>query len=104
MEEQQRKADEQRAAAEELERIEAEKRNLSEKRKQMAASLPVPDASATVRVSMRVPSGQRMMRNFGPDEKLQAVYDWAGCCAFLPDNISKGIEIPKKFDLSTSFP
>lgn len=102
-EEERRQAEEeQRKAQEEMERQLKLQRELEEKRRSLAARLQ--SASGTARLALRLPSGQRVERKFEPTATLQEVYDWASCVAFLPENSDKGIEIPERFVLKTSFP
>jgi len=104
-EEARRKAeDEQRKIQEEVERLQRAQQECEAKRRARAAALPVPGPDATARVAMRLPSGQRVDRKFLPGSTLQEVYDWAECVAFLPENADKGMEIPERFVLKTSFP
>lgn len=102
-EEERRQAEEeQRKAQEEMERQLKLQQELEAKRRSLAAQLQ--SASGTARLALRLPSGQRVERKFEPTATLQEVYDWASCVAFLPENSDKGIEIPERFVLKTSFP
>jgi len=53
---------------------------------------------------MRLPTGQRLERKFPIRATLADVYTWADCAAYLPQYESKGLEIPARFVLKTSFP
>ena len=105
-EEERQQAEEiQRKAQEELERQQQVQRELEVKRRALAGQVPTTaPASATARLALRLPSGQRVDRKFEPTAKLQEVYDWASCVAYLPENLDKGIDIPERFVLKTSFP
>eukprot|EP00913_Durusdinium_trenchii_P020971 g19706.t1 len=78
------------------EELEAKRRTLAQRLSQ------TPPPSATARVALRLPSGQRLDRKFEPSATLQE--DWAHCVAFLPEHADKGLEIPERFVLKTSFP
>lgn len=97
-------AEERNKAEEEARKLEAERQRLQEKRREQAISLEAEGGSATARVALRLPAGQRIQRKFRPDATLADVYAWAGCAAYLPENEGKGLEIPARFILKTSFP
>eukprot|EP00747_Dinoflagellata_sp_TGD_P165079 gnl/TRDRNA2_/TRDRNA2_185899_c0_seq1.p1 gnl/TRDRNA2_/TRDRNA2_185899_c0~~gnl/TRDRNA2_/TRDRNA2_185899_c0_seq1.p1 ORF type:complete len:500 (-),score=118.63 gnl/TRDRNA2_/TRDRNA2_185899_c0_seq1:150-1541(-) len=100
-------ARQQAAAAEaqrQAEEAEAQRQAVEARRKEQAAALEAPGADATARISLRLPNGQRIERKFRPTSTLAGVYTWAECCGVLPENASKGIEIPQRFTLKTSFP
>lgn len=104
-EERQKVEEEQRKAQEELGKLQRAQEELEAKRRTLAQRLSqTPPPSATARVALRLPSGQRLDRKFEPSATLQEVYDWAHCVAFLPEHADKGLEIPERFVLKTSFP
>jgi len=101
----QRVAEEERRQMQEaLDRQEAQKRELEERRRRQAATLEVADAEAKSRISLRLPAGQRVQRTFRSTATLADVYAWADSVAYLSENAGKGLEIPAKFTLKTSFP
>jgi len=97
-EEQRKKEEEERA------RLVAAAQELEDRRRRIAASLGPPGPGATARIALRLPSGQRVDRKFEPTSKLREVYDWAESVAYLPEYEGKGLEIPDRFVLKTSFP
>lgn len=109
---QRRDEEESRKQAEELRRQEEEERariaaaaqELEEKRRRLAANLATPSSEATARLAVRLPSGQRVDRKFVPSAKLREVYEWAECVAYLPESAGKGLEVPDRFVLKTSYP
>jgi len=100
-----RQAEEQlRLEQEAVAKQEAQVQALQEKRQRAAASLPAPTSEAKARIALRLPAGQRVDRKFLITDTLADVYAWADCVAYLPENAGKGIEIPQRFVLKTSFP
>lgn len=101
----QRLEEEQRRKEEELiAQAEATRREVEEQRRAKAATLEPEGADATARMSLRLPAGQRLQRKFRPNQTLADVYTWAECVAFLPENKDRGLEVPPRFLLKTSFP
>lgn len=96
--------EERRLEQEQAQKLEEQRLALAEKRKRCAASLEAPGPDAKARVSMRLPTGQRVERKFLPTALLADVYAWADCVAYLPENEGKQLEIPERFTLKTSFP
>lgn len=108
-EEQQREAqrivEEGRRKEEELlARQESVRQDAIERRRVQAATLEPESPDATARMSLRLPAGQRLQRKFRLDQTLADVYAWAECVAFLPENEDRGLEVPPRFMLKTSFP
>lgn len=108
-EEQEREARQQeeerlRLECEELAKAERAKQQLQECRRQRAAELPAEDHECTARISIRLPSGQRIQHAFRPDTTLSEIYAFAEVCAYVPANQEKKLEIPSRFLLKTSFP
>mmetsp|Transcript_120860 Transcript_120860/g.301591 ORF Transcript_120860/g.301591 Transcript_120860/m.301591 type:complete len:96 (+) Transcript_120860:1-288(+) len=66
--------------------------------------MPAPAGEATSRISLRLPAGQRIERKFPSGATLAEVYAWAEVAAYLPEHEGKGLEIPARFVLKTSFP
>jgi FAS-associated factor 2 len=100
-EREQQLAEEEERVALEREREEMEQR----KEEEFAAELrlrrsrlpPEPtssDASSTVLISLRLPSGERMERRFSTSDQLQSLYDFA----YTSDSV------PQRFTLVTNFP
>mmetsp|Transcript_134344 Transcript_134344/g.388881 ORF Transcript_134344/g.388881 Transcript_134344/m.388881 type:complete len:472 (+) Transcript_134344:81-1496(+) len=67
------------------------------------SAAPVPE-EATARISLRLPAGQRIERRFLPDALLAEVYAWAEVAPYLPDNEFKGLVVPERFVLKSSYP
>ncbi|KAL1637859.1 UBX domain-containing protein 10 [Neofusicoccum ribis] len=90
---QKREAEEarQRAEKEEREKQEAKERaarNLEQWRKwraQSVAAEPSSDAKDIVRISLRMPSGDRIVRRFTPDTQIEELYAFVECYDFLQD-------------------
>jgi len=87
-----------------IEQQEAERLALQEDRRTRSLALAAPTGEATARISLRLPAGQRVERKFKPSATLAEVYAWAEVVAHLPENEGKGLEIPARFLLKTSFP
>lgn len=96
--------DQRRREQEELEKVEAAKSEALERRRWRAANLQAEGPDARARLSLRLPAGQRLERKFPPSATLADVYAWADCVAFLPENEGRGLEVPPRFKLKTSFP
>lgn len=72
-----------------------------EKRRERGAEIlaekePAPDGSSTAKLSLRLPSGERLQRTFLAEQLLHEVYEWAHCCRASPE--------PACFELCTNFP
>lgn len=106
LEAQRRQEEQHRQELEAIAQIEAEKEELQQQRIQLAAKLEqaAEDVESTLRISLRLPAGQRVERKFCPTATLQDVYNWAECCMHLPENLGKNLEVPRRFVLKTSFP
>ncbi|KAI4724595.1 UBX-domain-containing protein [Aureobasidium sp. EXF-10728] len=82
----------QQAEREEKERAEAKARkaeNILQWRKWRANSLPqepAPTVSDAVRISVRMPSGERVIRKFGADAPLEELYAFVECYDILQNN------------------
>lgn len=87
---------------------EERKRNLLNEsevlRKKLCAELGAEAPDYTARVSLRLPAGQRVQRKFKPTATLEEVYNWANCVGYLPENAGKGLVVPYRFKLKTTFP
>lgn len=95
--------DQRRQEKEMLDKAEAERNAVNERRKQAAAALPAESATSTARIALRLPTGQRVQRKFCSTGTLAEVYAWAECVAYLPENVGK-FEVPQRFMLKLSFP
>jgi len=106
LEQERQEAEQRRKEEEELQATEALKQELAAKRQKHADAMDalgeVPEA--TSRLAMRLPTGQRVQWKFLPTATLRDVYDWADCAGHLKENNGKGLEIPARFTLKTSFP
>lgn len=89
---------------EEAERLEAERRSREEVLRQRAAALAPEGPADTARISLRLPAGQRVQRRFAPGAPLADVYRWAEVVPYMPEHAGKGLEVPERFTLKTSFP
>lgn len=81
-EEAERKAKEEKDALERQEALEREARNLEQWRRWRASSLPAEpnsDMKDVVRISLRMPSGDRVVRRFAPDADLEELYAFVEC-------------------------
>lgn len=75
-----------------------------EQRKRKAAVLEDEKPDAQSRISLRLPTGQRLQRRFCQTATLADVYIWAESAAYLAENEGKGLEVPQRFMLRTVFP
>jgi len=57
---------------------------------------PVPAGSATAKISLKLPAGDRLQRVFKAEQQMADVYDWAHCC--------RPSAVPLNFELRTNFP
>jgi len=58
----------------------------------------------TARLSLRLPSGERVERSFSADTRVSRIYAWVSCCSLLPEAGSRALVIPPQFELLTAFP
>lgn len=96
--------EERRKVEEEEQRAEAERVESEERKKRKASALEPPGPDAKARVSIRLPAGQRVERKFVNEATLADVYAWADCLPYLPENTDKGLVVPDRFMLKTTFP
>ncbi|OMP82981.1 UBX domain-containing protein 10 [Diplodia seriata] len=99
-----------RAEQEEHERQEAKERealNLEQWRKWRVQSIPSEpgnDAKEVVRISLRMPSGDRVVRRFAPDTPIEELYAFVECYDFLEENAAgSGVEKPSSYDHEYKF-
>jgi len=93
-----------RKEQEELAKLQAAKDELQNNRRQRAAAILPEDPAAASRISLRLPTGQRVQRKFASSATLADIYAWAECLQFLPENEGKGLQVPDRIMLKTSFP
>ncbi|KAK4505582.1 hypothetical protein PRZ48_003545 [Zasmidium cellare] len=104
-----RKRKEEEAAKEKAEKEERENaerkanyaRNLTQWRRWRAQSIPAEpgaDAKDTVRISLRMPSGERVIRKFRADADLEELYAFVECYDCLEDISEKQVQEPKAFE------
>lgn len=95
-EEQERRAAEEKAALAAAEAAETLERNLALWRRWRASRLgPEPaDGKEVVRISLRMPDGERVVRKFARSAELEEVYAFVECCGIDSDD---DIEEPKGF-------
>lgn len=99
-----------RAEQEEQERQEAkerEARNLEQWRQWRARSVapePSSDAKDIVRISLRMPSGDRIIRRFAPDTQIEELYAFVECFDFLQEAAEgSDVEKPTAFEHEYKF-
>lgn len=80
----------------EVERQAEEKQRLERRAAILAMAEPAPNGNYTAKLSLKLPSGERLQRVFSAQQCLQEVYEWAHCCR--PE------ARPKTFELSMTFP
>lgn len=109
-----RKRKEEQAAKEEAERVRNEAverkarnaRNLAQWRRWRAQSIPAePGAEVkdAVRMSLRMPSGERVIRKFGPDAELEELYAFVECYDELQDISEKTVPEPQGYEHTYKF-
>eukprot|EP00930_Biecheleria_cincta_P070550 TRINITY_DN58190_c0_g1_i1.p1 TRINITY_DN58190_c0_g1~~TRINITY_DN58190_c0_g1_i1.p1 ORF type:complete len:387 (+),score=99.41 TRINITY_DN58190_c0_g1_i1:26-1186(+) len=85
-----------RAAAEKG-KVEQEEKRKRRGEEILAQPQPIASDDVTVaRISLRLPSGDRLQRVFRADQQLHDVYEWAHCCRSKPE--------PANFQLCINFP
>ncbi|EMD58747.1 hypothetical protein GGP41_006179 [Bipolaris sorokiniana] len=107
-EEAERKAREEKEALEREQAIERYAQNLQQWRKWRAASIrPEPDASETnvVRISLRMPDAQRVVRKFAADADIEELYAFVECYDILQsgNEAREKVEEPKDFEHEYKF-
>lgn len=63
-----------------------------------------PEGSAAARLSLRLPSGQRVQRTFAASDSLSKVRRWVQCCPWLPEAAGQELVVPESFELALAFP
>lgn len=84
------------AAAEAAQATEEEQRRLARGAEILSMAEPVAAGNSTVKLSVRLPSGDRLQRAFPSEARLSEVYEWAHSC--------RPVATPASFVLCTSFP
>lgn len=95
-----RPADE-HAVQDQGERIAKVRRTLADK---FLSEASVVEGAGAARIVLRLPSGERVQRNFGAEEPFSRVLRWAECCALLPEANGRPLQIPERFELCIAFP
>jgi hypothetical protein len=70
----------------------------------MSSAPDLPSGSATARLVLRLPSGERVERAFASSESFSRVREWVECCAHLPEARDRDLQIPIHFDLAIAMP
>lgn len=90
--------------AAEVAKVEEQRAAIEDRRKRKASEMELPGPEAQARICIRLPAGQRVERKFVSDATLKDVYEWADCLCYLPEHKDRGLCIPERFTLKTSFP
>lgn len=109
-----RRRKEEAAAKEKAENEEREKaerkadhaRKLAQWRRWRSQSIPAEpgaDSKDAVRMSIRMPSGERVIRTFRPDADLEELYAFVECYDYLEDESEKQVDEPKAFEHAYKF-
>lgn len=95
-----------REAREVAEAAENRKRKIEQWRKWRAQSLP-PEPGAqvkdAVRISIRLPSGNRVIRRFGAEAELEELYSFIDCYDLLQDGVGEGVDEPMEYEHTFPF-
>ncbi|KAF2197790.1 UBX domain-containing protein [Delitschia confertaspora ATCC 74209] len=102
-EEAERKAREEKEAQEQEQAKEREARKLEQWRQWRASSIPSEPAAGgkdIVGISLRMPSGDRVVRKFAADAAVEELYAFVECYDILQseEGVPKGVEEPKDFE------
>lgn len=89
------------AIQEEGERIAKVRRKLAD---EFLSEVSLAKRAGASRIVLRLPSGERVQRNFGAEEPFSRVLRWAECCALLPEANGRSLQIPERFGLCIAFP
>ncbi|CAK9026994.1 unnamed protein product [Durusdinium trenchii] len=98
VDEKSQKAEEKEKAAKEAEEAQerAEEAQRQKRKDEILAQPEPPASSATARIRLQLPSGERLQRTFAATVCLSEVYEWAHCC--------RPVAAPKHFELCINFP
>ena len=105
-EEEAAKEEEERTRNEAAERKARDARNLAQWRRWRAQSIPAePGAEVkdAVRMSLRMPSGERVIRKFRPDAELEELYAFVECYDELQEASEKAVEEPQGYEHAYKF-
>jgi FAS-associated factor 2 len=105
-EEAERKAKEEKEALEREQAKERYAQNLEQWRKWRASSIPSepsPEAKDIVRISLRMPSGDRVVRKFGAEAHIEELYAFVECYDVLQADGADRVEEPKGFEHEYKF-
>jgi FAS-associated factor 2 len=107
-EEAERKAREEKEALEREEAREREARNLDQWRRWRASSIPAEPAAEVkdvVHISLRMPSGDRVVRKFAVDADIEELYAFVECFDVLQseDSGASGVEEPTDYEHEYKF-
>jgi hypothetical protein len=75
---------------------EAEAKRLARREEILALPEPETAGTATAKISLKLPAGDRLQRVFRVEQQLREVYEWAHCC--------RPTAKPASFELWTNFP
>jgi FAS-associated factor 2 len=105
-EEQEAQEQAEREARDAAEAAETQKRKIEQWRKWRAQSLPAEpaaDVKDSVRISIRMPSGDRVIRRFGSDAELEELYSFIDCYNILQEGVGPDVEEPSGYQHSFPF-
>jgi len=107
-EEAERKAREEKEALEREQAIERYAQNLAQWRKWRAASIrsePSPEEKDIVRISLRMPNAERVVRKFAADAHIEELYAFVECYDILQseEGAQEKVEEPKDFEHEYKF-
>jgi FAS-associated factor 2 len=105
-EEQERQAREEKEALEREQAAERYAQNLQQWRKWRASSIPAepsPDAKDIVRIAVKLPSEERVVRKFAADAHIEELYAFVECYDLLNSNEEEKIQEPKDFEHEYAF-
>jgi FAS-associated factor 2 len=103
-EEQERQAREEKEALEREQAAELYAQNLAQWRKWRASSIPAepsPDAKDIVRIAVKLPSEERVVRKFGAEAHIEELYAFVECYDVLDGG--EGVQEPKNFEHEYKF-
>jgi FAS-associated factor 2 len=107
-EEAERKAREEKEALEREQAIERYAQNLAQWRQWRAASIrsePGPEDKDIVRISLRMPNAERVVRKFAADAHIEELYAFVECYDILhsEEGVQENVERPKDFEHEYKF-
>lgn len=105
-EEQERQAREEKEALAREQAADLYARNLSQWRKWRASSIPAepsPDAKNIVRIAVKLPSNERVVRKFAADAHIEELYAFVECYDLLQAGVDEKAGEPKGFEHEYKF-